>query len=81
MSQQPVDQSFVRESWEDADHARDYIDAVTSVGLWESERRLMEMYVPRNGAALDTGCAQAALRLVSTRPAILASPASTCPTR
>ena len=56
MSQQPVDQSFVRESWEDADHARDYIDAVTSVGLWESERRLMEMYVPRNGAALDTGC-------------------------
>ena len=38
MSDQPVDQSFVRESWEDADHARDYIDAVTTVGLWESER-------------------------------------------
>ena len=55
-SQQPVDQSFVRESWEEADHARDYIDAVTSVGLWESERRLMERYVPRSGAVLDIGC-------------------------
>ena len=56
MSQQPVDQSFVRESWEEADHARDYIDAVTTVGLWESERRLMERYVPRDGAVLDIGC-------------------------
>ena len=56
MSQQPVDQSFVRESWEDADHARDYIDAVTTVGLWESERMLMDRYVPRNGAILDIGC-------------------------
>ena len=56
MSQQPVDQSFVRESWEDADHARDYIDAVTTVGLWESERTLMDRYAPRNGAVLDLGC-------------------------
>ena len=56
MSQQPVDQSFARESWEDADHARDYIDAVTAVGLWESERTLMDRYVPRNGAVLDIGC-------------------------
>ena len=51
-----VDQSFARESWEDADHARDYIDAVTTVGLWESERMLMDRYVPRNGAILDIGC-------------------------
>ena len=56
MSDQPVDQSFVRESWEDPDHARDYIDAVTAVGLWESERTLMDRYVPRNGAVLDIGC-------------------------
>lgn len=56
MSDQPVDQSFVRESWEDADHARDYVDAVTTVGLWESERTLMDRYVPRNGAILDIGC-------------------------
>ena len=56
MSEQPVDQSFVRESWEDADHSRDYIDAVTTVGLWESERTLMDRHVPRNGAILDIGC-------------------------
>ena len=56
MSDQPVDQSFARESWEDADHARDYIDAVTTVGPWESERRLIDRYVPRNGAVLDIGC-------------------------
>ena len=56
MCQQQVDQSFVRESWEDADHARDYIDAVTTVGLWESERALMDRYVPRSGAVLDIGC-------------------------
>ena len=37
MNTQTVDQNFVRESWEDADHARDYVEAVTTVGLWESE--------------------------------------------
>ena len=56
MNTQTVDQNFVRESWEDADHARDYVEAVTTVGLWESERRLMDRYVPRDGAVLDIGC-------------------------
>ena len=28
MNTQTVDQDFVRESWEDADHARDYVEAV-----------------------------------------------------
>ena len=56
MSDQPVDQSFVRDTWEDAEHARDYIDAVTTVGLWESERTLMDRYAPRNGVVLDIGC-------------------------
>ncbi len=56
MSTQAVDQSFVRESWENADHARDYVKAVTTVGLWESERLLMDRYVPRYGAVLDIGC-------------------------
>ena len=56
MSTQTVDQAFVRESWEDADHARDYVEAVTTVGLWESERLLMDKYVRRNGAVLDIGC-------------------------
>ena len=56
MSQQPVDQSFIRESWEDVGHAKAYVDAVTTIGLWESERRLMARYVPRSGAVLDIGC-------------------------
>ena len=56
MSKKTVDQAFVRESWEDADHARDYVEAVTTVGLWESERRLMDRYVDREGAVLDIGC-------------------------
>ena len=56
MNTQTVDQNFVRESWEDADHTRDYVEAVTAVGLWESERRLMDRYVPRDGAVLDIGC-------------------------
>ena len=56
MSTQTVDQAFVRESWEDADHARDYVEAVTTVGLWESERLLMDRYVARDGAVLDIGC-------------------------
>ena len=56
MRQQPVDQSFIRESWEDVGHAKAYVDAVTTIGLWESERRLMARYVPRSGAVLDIGC-------------------------
>ena len=56
MNTQTVDQDFVRESWEDADHARDYVEAVAAVGLWESERILMDRYVPRDGAVLDIGC-------------------------
>ncbi len=56
MNDQTVDQTFVRESWEDPDHARDYMEAVTTVGLWESERLLMDRYVNRDGPVLDIGC-------------------------
>lgn len=56
MNGQTVDQDFVRESWEDADHARDYVEAVAGVGLWESERILMDRYVEPSGAVLDIGC-------------------------
>ena len=56
MNTQTVDQDFIRESWENADHARDYVEAVTTVGLWASERLLMDRYVPRDGAVLDIGC-------------------------
>lgn len=56
MSTQTVDQAFVRESWENADHAKDYVEAVTTVGLWESEHILMDRYVSRDDAVLDIGC-------------------------
>ncbi len=56
MSNQDIDQSYVRESWEDADHASQYVEAVTAVGLWKSERRLIDRYLPRDGAVLDIGC-------------------------
>ena len=56
MSKRTVDQVFVRESWENPDHARDYVEAVTTVGLWESERLLMHRYVDWGGAVLDIGC-------------------------
>ena len=49
-------QPFVRGSWEDPDHTREYVAAVTAVGLWESERLLIERYVPIDGAVLDIGC-------------------------
>ena len=51
-----VDSSFVLESWQDGGPARDYVEAVTTVGLWESERLLMDKYVSRDGAVLDIGC-------------------------
>ena len=56
MSHQNIDQSFVRGSWEDADHVHEYDAAVTAVGLWESERKLFDRYLPRDGAVLDIGC-------------------------
>ena len=56
MSNQTINQSYVRESWGDANHTRHYIEAVTAVGLWKSERRLIDRYLPRDGAVLDIGC-------------------------
>ena len=56
MSDCPVDQTFIRESWEDHDHIRDYVDAVADVGLWESERRMIAKYIPQQAPILDIGC-------------------------
>ena len=56
MSNQHIDQSFVRGSWEDVDHASHYVEAVTTVGLWKSERLLIDRYLPPDGAVLDIGC-------------------------
>ena len=51
-----ANQPFVRGSWEDPGHAREYVDAVTAIGLWQSERLLIDRYLPRDGAVLDIGC-------------------------
>ena len=56
MNDQIANQPFVRGSWEDPDHAREYVDAVTTVGLWQSERLLIDKYLPRDSAILDIGC-------------------------
>ena len=56
MNDHIVNQPFVRESWEDANHVREYVAAVTDVGLWESEQMLLDRYLPRDGAILDIGC-------------------------
>ena len=56
MSNKDFDQSFVRGSWEDGDHVSEYVEAVTTVGLWQSERQLIDRYLPRDGAILDIGC-------------------------
>ena len=56
MNDQIVDQPFVRGAWEDAEHVRQYVAAVTAIGLWKSERKLIERYLPREGEILDIGC-------------------------
>ena len=56
MNDQAVDDSYARGSWEDPDHARKYVDAVTTLGLWQSERLLIDRYVPQGGVILDIGC-------------------------
>ncbi|MDE2897212.1 MAG: class I SAM-dependent methyltransferase [Chloroflexota bacterium] len=56
MNDQAVDDAYARGSWEDPDHVRDYVAAVTTVGLWKSERLLIDRYLPRDGSILDVGC-------------------------
>ena len=56
MNDQAVDDAYARGSWEDPDHIREYVDAVTAIGLWLSERLLIDRYLPRNGSILDIGC-------------------------
>ena len=80
MNTQTVDQDFVRESWEDADHARDYVEAVAAVGLWESERRLMDRYVPPGRrCARHRAVGRAGRRSACTTPDTSTSLGTTCP--
>lgn len=56
MNDQAVDDSYARGSWEEPDHVRKYVGAVTTLGLWQSERLLIDRYVPQGGVILDIGC-------------------------
>ena len=80
MNDQAVDDSHARGSWEEPDHVRKYVGAVTTLGLWQSERLLIDRYVPQGGAILDYSAAAPDGRpSACTRPATAASPAATCP--
>ena len=56
MAEPKVDLEFVRATWEVPSHLADYVDAVSQVGLWDSERLLVEKYLSRDDRVLDVGC-------------------------
>jgi ubiquinone/menaquinone biosynthesis C-methylase UbiE len=56
MADQKVDMEFVRETWEVPSHLSDYVDAVSKVGLWDSERLLVSKYFSEKDRILDIGC-------------------------
>ena len=56
MSETKVDREFVRGTWEVPSHLSDYVDAVSKVGLWDSERLLVAKYLSRDDRILDIGC-------------------------
>ena len=47
---------FVRKSWEVPRHIAGYSKAVADIGLWDSERILVERYLPKESRILDVGC-------------------------
>jgi ubiquinone/menaquinone biosynthesis C-methylase UbiE len=56
MPEPQIDKKFVRECWEDPSHLTDYVEAVNGVGLWDSERLLVEKYLSKTDRVLDIGC-------------------------
>ena len=56
MAEPKVDLDFVRETWEVPSHVSEYVDAVSKVGLWNSERMLVSKYFSEEGRILDIGC-------------------------
>ena len=47
---------LVRASWEDPSHVDEYVEAVRTVGLWDSERLLVSKYFFSEDQILDIGC-------------------------
>lgn len=51
-----VDSSFVAQSYEVSGTVNEYREAAEEVGLWDSERIMMEKYVAKECSILDIGC-------------------------
>ena len=56
MAEPKVDREFVRQTWEVPSHIADYVDAVSKVGLWDSERLLVSKHFSTEDRILDIGC-------------------------
>lgn len=51
-----MDASFVKNYFENMRVVSDYARAVDSVGLWASEKMLIERYIPKTAKVLELGC-------------------------
>ncbi len=51
-----MDASFVKNYFENMRVVSDYAKAVDSVGLWASEKMLIERYIPKTAKVLELGC-------------------------
>ncbi len=56
MGNKGVDSRFTRESWEAPGPVGKYVSAVTSQGLWESERLMAAKHLRKSAHVLDIGC-------------------------
>ena len=56
MAELKVDLEFVRETWEVPRHLADYVEAVSKVGLWDSEHLLVSKYFSKENRILDIVC-------------------------
>ena len=51
-----VDFEFVKRSFSAPENVRHYAIATEKIGLWESERIVLQRHLPGSGAILDVGC-------------------------
>jgi len=56
MSTRKVDTEFIRKSFTTEKTVSDYVKAVSEVGLWESEKMMIEKYFNPENRILDIGC-------------------------
>jgi len=56
MNIRKVDTDFIRKSFTTEKTVSDYVKAVTEIGLWESEKMMIEKYFNPESRILDIGC-------------------------